>query len=70
MLAPFFGLGGCLELLAICNREYLSLNFLYRPAGACLSLISSFPGLYPGLLMVRSYGARTCCLNIELFLIE
>jgi hypothetical protein len=35
MLAPFFGLGGCLELLVICNREHLSLNFLI-PSGTNL----------------------------------
>ena len=70
MLAPFFWFRG---LLVICNRDHLIFNsfiFLCRPAGARLSLISSFPGFHPGLLMVRSYGARTCCLNIELFLIE
>jgi hypothetical protein len=49
MLAPFFwfrellGAARDLMLLAICNREYLSLNFLYRPAGARLSPNSSFP---------------------------
>ena len=41
MLAPFFGLGGCSELLVICKQEHLSFNPRALPGVIIVSLPQS-----------------------------
>ena len=51
----FMGLLGAardLMLLAICNREYLSFNFLYRPAGARHVSFAPNPRVIPGVIII------------------
>ena len=72
MLAPFFWFRGLLGAARDLQSRVFILEFFVSPRwGLSFShFIFPRPPRRTGLLMVRSYGARTCCLNIELFLIE